>query len=109
MHVAICPTEALSPSTTSAGKDKKMKVELPNHLLHNPFHNRFNDPVSQRQDELQSEAYMVWLRERNLEHSGFKISSVTSSTTSHVRKVVSGVFALLLVVVVSMVFLVKVL
>ncbi len=84
-----------------------MKAELPNHLLHNPFHNRFNDPVSQRQDELQSDAYMVWLRERNLEHSGFKIpKSAESSTTSSVRGVVSGVVALL-VIVVSMVFLVK--
>jgi hypothetical protein len=50
-----------------------MKAELPKHQLHNPFHNRFNVPVSQRQDELLSEGYMVWLRERNLEHSGYKI------------------------------------
>ena len=82
-----------------------MKVELPNPLLHNPFHNRFNDPVSQRQDELQTEGYMVWLRERNLEHSGYKVPSVEASTAKSLR----GVFALLLVIVVSMVFLVKVL
>ena len=82
-----------------------MKVELPNPLLHNPFHNRFNDPVSQRQDELESEGYMVWLRERNLEHSGYKIPSVEASTANSLR----GVLALLLVFAVSMVFLVKVL
>jgi hypothetical protein len=86
-----------------------MKVVLPNHLLNNPFQNRFNEPVSRRQDELQSEAYMVWLRERNLEHSGFKIpKSLESSTAKHLRGVISGVFALLLIVM-SMVFLVKVL
>ena len=86
-----------------------MKVELPNPLLHNPFHNRFNDPVSQRQPELQSEGYVVWLRERNLEHSGYKIPSVEASAAKHARRFVPGVFALLLVIVVSMVFLVKVL
>ena len=82
-----------------------MKVELPNPLLHNPFHNRFNDPVSRRQDELQAEGYMVWLRERNREHSGYKIPSVEPSTAKSLR----GVFALLLVIIASMVFLVKVL
>ena len=82
-----------------------MKSELPNPLLNNPFHNRFNDPVSRRQDELQAEGYMVWLRERNLEHSGFKVPSVESSTEKSLR----GVLAFLLVIVVSMVFLVKVL
>jgi len=86
-----------------------MKAELPKHLLHNPFHNRFNVPVSQRHDELLSEGYMVWLRERNLEHSGYKIPSVERSTEKHLRRIVPGVFALLLVIVVSMVFLVKVL
>jgi hypothetical protein len=80
-----------------------MKADLPNPLLHNPFHNRFNDPVSRRQDDLQSEGYMVWLRERNLEHSGYKIPSVEASTAKSLR----GVFAILLVIVVSMVFLVK--
>jgi hypothetical protein len=86
-----------------------MKAELPNPLLHNPFHNRFNVPVSQRRDELQSEGYMIWLRERNLEHSGYKIPSVPASTAKHVRGGISGVFALLLLIGVLMVFLVKVL
>lgn len=33
--------------------------------LHNPFHNRFNDPVTRRLDEMQSDAYVALLRERN--------------------------------------------
>ena len=37
----------------------------PVHPLHNPFINRFNDPVNRRQDEMQSEAHMSWLRERD--------------------------------------------
>lgn len=37
----------------------------PVHPLHNPFINRFNDPVNRRQDEMQSDAYMNWLRERD--------------------------------------------
>jgi hypothetical protein len=81
-----------------------MKPQLPNPLLHNPFQNRFNDPVSRRQDELQAEGYMMWLRDRNLEHSGYKIPTVEPSTSKSLR----GVFALLLVIVVSMVFLIKV-
>lgn len=84
-----------------------MKAELSNPLLHNPFQNRFKDPVSQRQAELQSEGYVVWLRERNLEHSGYKIPSVQRSTAKHVRGIVPSVFALLLLLVVSMMFLVK--
>ena len=35
------------------------------HPLHNPFINRFNDPVSRRHDEMQSHEYMVWLRDRD--------------------------------------------
>jgi len=81
-----------------------MKAEIPNPLLHNPFHNRFNEPVSRRQDELQAEGYIVWLRERNLEHSGYKVPSVEPSRAKSLR----GVLALLIVVVVSMVFLIKV-
>jgi hypothetical protein len=85
-----------------------MRPESSNQLLHNPFRNRFNEPVSHREAELQSEGYVTWLRERNLEHSGFKIPHVVhSKTVSHVRGVISGVFALLLVLVVSMIVLVK--
>lgn len=34
--------------------------------LHNPFVNRFKDPVTSRHDEMQCDEYMAWLRERNL-------------------------------------------
>ena len=37
----------------------------PVHPLHNPFMNRFNDAVSHREDEMQSEEYMIWLRARD--------------------------------------------
>jgi hypothetical protein len=106
MHVAVLLHQSAKPLHHRRGKDNKMKAELPNPLLHNPFHNRFNDPVSQRRDEL-SEGYMLWLRERNLEHSGYKIPSIQASTAKHVRGVVPGAFALLLLIAVSMVFLVR--
>ena len=36
-----------------------------NDPLHNPFYNRFNDPVRRRQDDMQSHAYTLWLKEQN--------------------------------------------
>ncbi len=42
-----------------------MSQALPNNLLHNPFQNRFHDPVTQRRDEMQASENIVWLRERN--------------------------------------------
>lgn len=42
-----------------------MRPALPYNSLHNPFHNRFNYPVTCRRDEMQAYAYKVWLRERN--------------------------------------------
>ena len=42
-----------------------MRPALTYNSLHNPFHNRFNDPVTCRRDEMQANAYKVWLRERN--------------------------------------------
>ena len=38
----------------------------PVNSLHNPFINRFDDPVTRRRDEMQCDEYMAWLRERNL-------------------------------------------
>jgi len=86
-----------------------MKAELSNPLLHNPFHNRFKDPVTRRRDDMQSGAYTAWLRERNLEHSGFKIhvSEAKRSAQSGTGQTAGIVFTLLLVVVCSMVFLLK--
>lgn len=38
----------------------------PVNSLHNPFINRFDVSVTRRNDEMQCDEYMVWLRERNL-------------------------------------------
>lgn len=91
-----------------------MKDALFNHLLHNPFQNRFNAPVTRRRDDMQAEAYIGWLRERNLEHSGFKIPKsvedvrlTVPSVSTHARKLFAGVFAVLLVIIVSMAVLLK--
>jgi hypothetical protein len=91
-----------------------MRQALPNNLLHNPFYNRFNDPVTQRRDEMQTYENMVWLRERN-EGTQTNSKAVTSSTTvdkqttsisnasqlSRCGRVFAGVFALLLVLLFS--------
>jgi hypothetical protein len=89
-----------------------MRQALPKNLLHNPFQNRFKDPVTQRQDDMQSRAYTVWLRERNLEQSGFKIPESVrmtsiSSASSHAGRIFAGAFALVLVVLVSVAVLLK--
>jgi hypothetical protein len=42
-----------------------MRSALTYDSLHNPFHNRFNVPVTSRRDEMQAYAHQVWLRERN--------------------------------------------
>jgi hypothetical protein len=36
-----------------------------NDPIHNPFYNRFNDPVRRRHDDLQAHEYTLWLKERN--------------------------------------------
>ncbi len=90
-----------------------MRQALPNHLLHNPFHNRFNDPVTQRHDEMQSYAHMVWLRERN-EGRQTHSSAVQKQTTSISNALqpsrggqLFGVFALLLMFLVSVLMMLK--
>lgn len=42
-----------------------MRQALPNNVLHNPFHNRSNYPVTQRRDDMQAYANVVWMRERS--------------------------------------------
>lgn len=63
-----------------------MRPALPNNLLHNPFDNRFNDPVTRRHDEMQAYAYKVWLRERNQGTCHTQIIPRTMSTASPVTK-----------------------
>ena len=81
-----------------------MSQALPNNLLHNPFHNRFNDPVTQRRDEMQAHENAVWLRERNANQvSSSAILNKGVSTASHLSLggVLAGVFALLIVLLLS--------
>ena len=87
-----------------------MSQALPNNLLHNPFHNRFNDPVTQRRDEMQAHENVVWLRERNEGNQAVRWSTIVdeqttsdsnASTISRVAQIFAGVLALLLVLIVS--------
>jgi hypothetical protein len=91
--------------------------------FHNPFKNRFNDPVTRRDDEMQANAYMVWLRERNQGASGKQStlkathsaticdkrtpSGSASSVSRYGGRVFAGVFALFLVLMVSAAVLLK--
>ena len=45
-----------------------MKPDLTNDVLHNPFKNRFNDPVTWRLDEMQAHSNVI--RERQPKHEG---------------------------------------
>jgi hypothetical protein len=42
-----------------------MKSPTSKHPFHNPFYNRFNDPVTRRREDLQGQAYTLWLKEQN--------------------------------------------
>jgi hypothetical protein len=71
------------------------------HPLHNPFINRFNDPVSRRHDEMQSHEYMVWLRDRdqvNLQTQKHSHMSIAKEWSAVVR-VLAGVFGLFVLIV----------
>ena len=62
-----------------------MRPALPNNPIHNPFNNRFNDPVTRRLDEMQAYAYMVWLRERNQATCNMQSAERTASSTDAVE------------------------
>ena len=98
-----------------------MRPALTNNTLHNPFHNRFNDPVTRRDDDMQAYAYMVWLRERN-QSSGHpqnnldvapsviedqSTQSVSESEPKDSNRIFAGWLALCLVLVVSVAVLLK--
>ena len=81
-----------------------MRHEFSSNLLHNPFYNRFNVPVTQRRDSLQAHANVVWLHEHDRRSLSDKAVSVTEQTNDQVIKeshstaqTVVSVFALLLV------------
>ena len=76
----------------------------PANSLHNPFINRFNEPVTRRQDEMQCDEYMAWLRERNLaEGSRNKVGSVATGSM-HLGKMVAGLCGLLVLLISIAVF-----
>jgi hypothetical protein len=78
-----------------------MRVALPNNSIHNPFNNRFNDPVTRRHDDMQAYAYMVWLRDRNQATCNVQSPERTASATDAVEHSHGGRtfgFALFLVV-----------
>jgi hypothetical protein len=90
-----------------------MRQALTNDPLHNPFDNRFNDPVTRRHDEMQADAYMMWLRERSQgcgqtqsEHNPSLLSVIAKGAASvskevesrHGGRIFAGVLALVLVI-----------
>ena len=72
----------------------------PANSLHNPFINRFNEPVTRRQDDMQCDEYMAWLRERNLGVTARKNISTRGATASaHVGRMIAGLCGLLVLLI----------
>jgi len=65
--------------------------------LHNPFINRFNEPVTRRRDEMQCDEYMAWLRERNLGLSTRRTTVVRAS--AHLGRMIAGFCGLLVLLI----------
>ena len=86
-----------------------MSQSLTNNPLHNPFENRFNDPVTRRHDEMQADAYMMWLRERNQGCGQTEGATIVSDQTesNNDEATFASVLALFLVLVVSVAVLLK--
>jgi len=88
---------------------------LINDPFHNPFQNRFNVPVHHRHDEMQAQAYMVWLKERNqlVRETETSINEVQSTATvagqnvwdesesRHWGRLLAALFALVLALLIS--------
>ena len=81
--------------------------DLTNDVLHNPFKNRFNDPVTWRLDEMQAHSNL--LRARDQSETGFPGSRsrgngqdfLRRSESKHERGMFASVFALFIVVLAS--------
>lgn len=68
--------------------------------LHNPFINRFNEPVTRRRDEMQSDEYMAWLRERNLGISARQSTCTTvAAASAHLGRMIAGLCGLLVLLI----------
>jgi hypothetical protein len=77
---------------------KKMKSSDP---LHNPFYNRFNDPVRRRQDDLQAHAYSLWLKEQNRILPPRDRSVPATSEQKPMSTRIAGALALVVVLLIS--------
>ena len=79
-------------------------------LLHNPFRNRFNDPVTWRLDEMQAHSNVVWQRTHEKHDSPQASRALDRSEGSSSRSgeaTFASVFAFVLVLLASAVVLLK--
>jgi hypothetical protein len=103
-----------NPRLTLAAVDKgveNMRTATTNDSVHNPFRNRFNDPVTWRLDEMQAHSNVIWLQQHDhgnhqpgssgVNHKDFSERSTDDGGTF------TGIFALFLVVLVSVIVLFK--
>jgi hypothetical protein len=67
--------------------------------LHNPFINRFNEPVTRRRDEMQCDEYMAWLRDRNLGISRRRSCTSVARAYAHLGRMIAGFCGLLVLLI----------
>jgi hypothetical protein len=91
-------------------RSSKMKPQIVRDPFHNPFYNRFNDPVRQRVDDMQSHEYTMWLGERSraMSLSLPAIPKTDSQSENHrTRALTSLVILVVVAFVISAAFLLK--
>ena len=76
----------------------------PAYSLHNPFINRFNEPVTRRKDEMQCNEYMAWLRERNLGAGPRNKAGSVATASLQLGKMVAALCGLLVLLISIAVF-----
>jgi len=96
---------------------KNMKRATTIDSLHNPFKNRFNDPVTWRLDEMQAHSNVVWLNQRAHGNSESELHAgppelrdenfSERSDSSDDGRIFAGAFGFFLVLLASMVVLFK--
>ena len=83
-----------------------MKPDMTNDLLHNPFRNRFNDPVTWRLDEMQAHSNIMRERDHSendlpASRSGANAKDFVRGEPNHEGGMFTGVFAFFLVLLVT--------
>ena len=83
-----------------------------NDAIHNPFKNRFHDPVTWRLDEMQAHANIVWLHRRDHENESELSNAVPSKSLNRSDPTTdegkfAGLFGFVLVFVASVVVLLR--